>query len=136
MALTLLDGTTAAFDITFATKSYKCLASYVSADIVREFTERTTFCTTGGWRSRVPGMKQMIGRLDGFMGKGSDISDPSILFATTTPMAFVVTWDTGCTMTGSGHTGRVHLGMRAQANSEFGLDWESDGQVSFAWVVA
>lgn len=136
MAMSLLDGTMAAFDITIATLSYKCMAAYVSADIVREFTERTTFCTTGGWRSRLPGMKQLIGRIDGFMMKGDPKSDPSILFASTASLAFVITMDTGCTITGSLHTGRVHLGMRAQANSEEGIDFESDGVVTFVWVVA
>lgn len=136
MALALLDGTTAAFDISIATISYKCIAAYVSADIVREFTERTTFCTAGGWRSRLPGMKQLIGRIDGFMAKGVPLADPSILFATTSPLAFVITFDTGCTATGAMHAGRVHLGMRAQANSEEGIDFESDGVVTFVWVVA
>lgn len=136
MALALLDGTMAAFDVTIATLSYKCMAAYVSADIVREFTERTTFCSAGGWRSRTPGMKQLIGRIDGFLGKGTAQSDPSVLFASTSPLAFVITFDTGCTVTGSMHAGRVHLGLRAQANSEEGIDFESDGVVTFVWVVA
>lgn len=136
MALKLLDGTAAAFDITINALSYKCLAAYVSADIVREFTERTTFCTTGGWRSRTPGMKQLIGRIDGFLTSGMPISDPSLLFANTTGYAFVITFDTGCTVTGTLHVGRMHMGLRAQANSEEGIDFESDGQVTFVWVVA
>lgn len=136
MAMQILDGTEAVFDVTIATLSYKCMASYVSADIIREFTERTTFCSSGGWRSRTPGMKQLIGRIDGFLNKGVANSDPSILFASTTALAFVITFDALCTVTGSMHVGRVHLGLRAKANSEEGIDFESDGTVSFAWVVS
>jgi len=81
MALSLLDGTNAAIDmvitIASATNSVKCSFGYMSADVVREFTEKTTFCSSG-WRSRQPGMKQVVGHLDGFVSKGAAKSQVAI----------------------------------------------------------
>lgn len=142
MALSLLDGTSALIDFSIAydgggssQSSMKCAFNYISADISREFTEKTTFCSSG-WRSRQPGMKQVVGHLDGFVSKGTVFSDPLALFATTNAFPFVFTADTGCTLTGSLHAQRDHIGLRAAANSERGLDWESTGAVTSAWVIA
>jgi hypothetical protein len=140
MALALLDGTTAAIDMTIAISgtnqtSLKCAFGYMSADLVREMSEKTTFCSSG-WRSRQPGMKQLVGHLDGFASKGAVYSDPAVMMATTTALAFVFTADTTCTLTGNLHVVRDHMGLRAAANSDRGIDWESDGVVTSAWVVA
>lgn len=138
--LALLDGTAAAVDFSIAYSgtvqtSLKCAFAYISCDVVREFTEKTTFCSSG-WRARNPGMKQLIGHLDGFMSKGTNYSDPLALFASNDPFPFIFTADTSCTLTGSLHAARDHNGMRAAANSERGIDWESSGVVTSAWVVA
>lgn len=136
MALSLLDGTSAAVDFTIATISYKCIANYLSLDFVRDMFEYTTFCGTG-WRTRTPGMKQGIGRLDGFAAKGvPTIVDPLALFATTLGSAFVFTVDTGCTLTGTLIVNRDHTGMRAAANSERGIDFETQGAVTSVWVTS
>lgn len=141
MALALLDGVEAAVDMTIETDgstavSYKCMANYLSADFVRDFNERTTFCTTGSWRARTPGMRQMFGRIEGFASKGWAGADPLVLMATNTPKDFIFTVDTGCTLTGQLHSARDHTGMRAQGNSERGIDFESYGAVTSVWVVA
>lgn len=141
MALALLDGTTAAIDMTIAVAggtnqtSLKCAFGYMSADFVREMTEKTTFCSSG-WRSRNPGMKQVVGHLDGFVSTGQSYSDPAAMMSGTTPLAFLFTATTSCTLTGNLHVVRDHMGLRAAANSDRGIDWESDGVVTSAWVVA
>lgn len=145
MALELLNGTTAAFDFTTATrttfsgtagtaKTWAGVASYFSADIARELFEQTTFGSSG-WRSRIPGMKQLIGHIDGFTSKGLSNSDPLYLFANNFPIAFVATVDTGCTLTGDGFATRHHTGLRAAAQSEMALDFESYGAVTSAWII-
>jgi hypothetical protein len=140
MALTLLDGTNANIDFAVAvsgsnTTSFKCAFGYMSADMVREMSEKTTFCSEG-WRARQPGMKQLVGHLDGFVSSGAVYSDPTIMMSTTTPLAFVFTADTSCTLTGDLHVVRDHMGLRAASNSDRGIDWESSGPVTSAWVVA
>lgn len=134
MALTIIDGSNANIDITIATNSLKCQASYWSADIARDFTEQTTFCTSG-WRARLPGLKQLLGAIDGFLGKGVAGANPSIYVASTAAQAYVLTADSGCTFTFDGHAGRVHSGLRAAMNSEFAINFESYGAVTTAWVV-
>jgi hypothetical protein len=138
MALSLLNGTDAAISIKIDSVTpplveYNCHFRYVSADFVRDFTETTTFCGTG-WRSRTPGMKQIVGRLDGYMSKGDVASNPGILQSNSSPMYFVQTFDTGCTYTGQLHVGRDHAGVQAAAQSERSIDWESYGAVTIAWV--
>jgi hypothetical protein len=136
----LLDGTNALIDFQLdypgtSNVSLKCAFAYMSCDIVREFTEKTTFCSDG-WRSRQPGMKQCVGRLDGFASKASVYSDPLALFADNDPKDFLFTADSGCTIGGQLHIARDHIGLRAAANSERGIDWESYGEVTSSWVVA
>jgi hypothetical protein len=135
----IIDGSNAAVDISIAAASHKCWASYWSADIVRDFTEKTTFCTSG-WRSRQPGLKQLIGTIDGFLPEGltagtSTAISPASYFASTASQAYILTADAGCTFTFQGHAGREHTGIRAALNSEWALNFESDGQVTTAWVV-
>lgn len=135
MALVILNGTTASADISFATVSLKCAFSYMSFDFVREMFEQTTFCSSG-WRSRIPGMKQLLGRLDGFATTGAAFSDPLAYMTTTVPVAIVATLDTSCTLTFSGFVNRSHVGLRAAGASEAGLDFESTGAVTSAWVTS
>lgn len=140
MPLTLLDGTTAAVSMKIGsaqppTVEYNCSMRYLSADIVRDFTEATTFCQSG-WRTRTPGMKQLVGRMDGYASKGDPSSGAGILTASTVPLNFIFTLDTLCTFTGAMHVGREHFGIQAAAQSERGIDWESAGVVTIAWVIA
>lgn len=146
MSIQLLDGTTAAFGVTFAARSayggsagtaveLKCTATYWSADIMREMFEQTTFCSTG-WRSRIGGMKQLIGRIDGFSSTGIVASDPLLYFANNFPIAVVATVTTSCTLTHDAFVNRRHEGMRAAGNSEAGYDYESFGAVTSAWVTS
>lgn len=135
MALALLDGSNASIDVSIATASYKCIAAAWTARLVREFSEQTTFCS-GGWRARVPGMRQLIGSLAGFASKGSAISDPSVNISTQLPVAMVLTADTGSTFTFSGHVGSDETTMVAAANSGRAIAFESTGAVVTAWVVA
>lgn len=125
----LLDGSNAAIDITIDGNSHKCVFAYVSADLVKEFTEKTTFCNEG-WRSRTPGMKQLQGRAEGFLSINNAASDPSAAFEEQDGVPIVITFTTGLTYTFTGHVARSHAGVRAAANSEFALDFESDGAVT------
>lgn len=135
MALALLDGTTAASDISVGGQSIKCVLNSIRADIVRDMFEKTTFCS-GGWRSRTPGMKQLLFGGVGYAHKGQPHSDPLDYVSSTTGEAWVITIDTGCTLTFTGHSTLVHLGVNAAANSEFAVSGESDGAVTSAWVEA
>jgi hypothetical protein len=138
MALALLDGSTAAFDFTTGASpvSWKCVASYFSFDLGRRMEDRTTFCTTGGWASGVPTMKQGSIRIDGFLSTGATISDPFLLFSSTTAVAYVATFNTLCTITGNLHAVGFHAGMRAQGASEMGVSAVTDGAQTSAWVTA
>jgi hypothetical protein len=146
MALQILDGTTAATEITLGVRStyggsagagvsLKCVLTYISMDVIREMFEQTTFCSSG-WRSRIPGMKQMIGRADGFDAKGAVHCDPLLYFANNYPQAMVYTADTSCTLSSDVFINRRHSGMRAAGNSEAGYDIESFGAVTSAWVTS
>lgn len=135
MAITILDGSNVNVDIALGSVSYKCVANYWSADIVREFTEATTFCTTG-WRSETPGLKQLIGHMDGFASTGFAGSDPLALFSSQTGVSFALTATTGCAFVGTCHMARDHTGIRAAQNSERAIDFRSKGAVSTAWTVS
>jgi len=137
MALSLLDGSNGNIQVTINSVAFQCVINRWSADIVREFTEKTTFCS-GGWRSRDPGMKQLIGRMDGYLSKGIAASDPLALIAadTVSGLAFTLQADTGCYLSGSCHIGLSHVGTNAQLNSEMGVGFESDGEVTSVWVVS
>lgn len=140
-AFSLIDGSNANVDISIASASHKCWSTRWMADLVRDFTERTTFCTSG-WRSRSPGLKQLIGMVDGFLAQGTDggggptAVNPASYIASTATAAYVLTADTGCSFTFSGHAGRIHTGVVAALSSEEGINFESAGAVTTAWVVA
>ena len=135
MPLALLDGSNANIDISFGGTSYKAVFNYWSADLERDFTEATTFAS-GGWRARIPGLKRLTGRADGYASSGAPQSDPTASgFTSQTATAIILTATTGCTFTFTGYVGRSHIGMRAAQNSEFSLEFESTGSVTVAWVV-
>lgn len=138
MALELLDGSSATIDLNMgsAPVSWKCAINYFSFDLGRRMEDRTTFCTGGQWASGVPTMKQGAIRADGFLSKGATFSDPMFLFSTTTPVPFVATFFTGCTITGNMHAVGHHSGMRAQGASEMGVSAVTDGAVTSAWVTS
>lgn len=143
--LALLDGTTAATDITIAPGtsyiaqgtaiSVKGVLGYISHDIVREMFEQTVF-SSGGWRQQISGMKQLIGRADGYESKGATYSDPLLYFANNFPCGFVYTADTSCTLTYLGFISRRHSGMKAAGNSEAGFDIASFGAVTSSWTTS
>lgn len=141
--LALLDGTNANIDFAIAsagagataTASLKCSFAFLSARIVREFTEQTTFCSSG-WRSRNPGFMQLLMHLDGYASKGTPLSSPMALFTDNLARPFVFTADTSCTFSGSAHAAADGIGLRAAGNSDRGIDLESYGAVTVAWVVA
>jgi hypothetical protein len=140
MALTLLDGTTAAIDFTLAFSgsnqvSVKCAFSRISARMQRGFTDRTTFCSTG-WVEEIPGMKQLLMSLAGYASKGTAYSDPLALFSDNVPRPFLFTADTGCTLTGNANAVSDGVDLVAAANSGRGIDLRSHGPVTSAWVVA
>lgn len=135
MAIALLDGTTAAFGFLLATVEQKCHFGYMSFAIAREMFEATTFCSSG-WRSRRPGMKQMLFSLAGYLSTGAVYSDPLAAMASTTALAIVVTIHTGCTLTFNGHITGDGGGMRAAGMSDRVMSGESDGVVTSAWVTS
>lgn len=137
MATTIIDGSNGNILVTINSIEFKCVVNRWSADIVREFTEKTTFCS-GGWRSRDPGVKQLVGRIDGYLSKGFAGSDPLALIAAdgVAGIAFVLQADTGCYFSGTCHIGLSHAGSNAQLNSEMSVGFESDGPVSTFWIVA
>jgi hypothetical protein len=137
MALALLDGTMAATAFTTGATpvAWTNVASYVSADMGNEMFEQTTFGNSG-WRQRIRGLKQIVGRIAGFLSTGLAISDPMALFASSGATAFVMTFHTLCTLTGSLQPRNYHAGMQAAGNSEMGLDFESYGPVTSAWVTS
>jgi hypothetical protein len=81
-------------------------------------------------------MRQLTGRAEGYASKGVAYSDPSLNMTSQTGVTIVLTADTSCSFTFVGHVSRAHVGMRAAANSEFALDFESAGATTTAWVVA
>lgn len=135
MAIALLDGTNAAIDVTIATVSIKAMAAAWTARMLRDFFEQTTFAS-GGWRARVPGMKQCLVSVAGFSSKGISMSDPLALFATQAPMASVYTADTSCSITGNFHYGSDEHSYVAAGNSGRVIAGESYGPVTTAWVIA
>jgi len=135
MALALLDGTDATIDIQLNSVSYKGIMGQWVARMGREFFEQTTFAS-GGWRSRVPGLKQVTGSMAGFNSKGSAASDPLALFANQTPYAGVFTSTTGCTLTGTFHEQSDSVSEIAAGVSGRAIDFESYGAVTSAWVIA
>ncbi len=134
--LAFIDGSNGSVAISVNSNAIQCFINAWTARIVREFTERTTFCTTGGWRSRLPGMKQLIGTFTGFLAKGVAGANPLSYMTGTAPQPYVITADTGCNFTFLGHAREVGAGQRAGADSSFDLNFESDGPVSVEWVVA
>lgn len=141
MSTTIIDGSNGNILVTLDGIEFKCVINRWSADIVREFTEKTTFCS-GGWRSRDPGMKQLIGRMDGYLSKGFAGSDPLALItadnSTDNPggIPMVLKADSGCMLSGNCHVSLSHLASAAQLNTEAGVGFESDGPVTSIWVVA
>lgn len=138
MAVALLNGTSAATTLTAGGTDFSGTLGYISMDFVSEMFEQTVFGQSG-WRGRIRGLKQLIGRGDGYESTGAAYSDPLAYFGTSggavnTPTAFVYTATTSCTITFSGFVTRRHSGMRAGATSEAGYDIESFGPVATAWT--
>lgn len=138
MALVLVNGTSALTDFTLGAGSgvsVKCIFGRITATFNRRSFEQTTFCS-GGWVVEIMGMKQITFDLSGFVSEGNAYSDPSALFATSTPVAFVFTADTGCTYTGSGNAITDSETLTAAADSARNLQIRSSGSVTVAWVTS
>lgn len=135
MAYLFLDGTNANIDATFATNSARSIAGVWSARIAREFFERTVFAS-GIWKQRQPGMMQLTGVLGKFVTKGGPLSDPLALMVTTAPIAMVLTADTSCSYSFTGHVGSDDQTVVAAANAYGAIAYESYGTVTTAWVVS
>lgn len=138
--LALLDGTDATIDITLNGQSYKGIMGAWVARMGRDFFEQTTFAS-GGWRQRVPGMKQVTGSMAGFNSKGVPASDPLALFANQTPYAGVFTSNTtltptACTLSGNFHEASDSISEIAAGVSGRAIDFESSGAVTSVWVVS
>lgn len=134
MSLSLIDGSNGNIDLSIAGNSYKGILGYFTANVSRSFMNYTTF-SSGGWIEERPGQKQLTGRGDGYIPKGVTQADPSILISSTATQAYVLTFETGCTATFSGHCGNFQLGVQAMAGTQFSIDFRSSGAVTFAWVV-
>jgi hypothetical protein len=138
MSLAIIDGSNATIDVSLNTVSYKCMASYWSADISRDMLNITTFCS-GGWRARRPGQNVLTGRIVGFATTGFAGSDPLALFASgfqASGVPFVLTATSGCYLSGTCNVTNDHIGMRAALESEAGTDFESTGPVTSVWIVS
>jgi hypothetical protein len=134
MAYAFLDGTNAAIDGSFGGSSIRNIAGVWSARIAREFFERTVFAS-GIWKQRQPGMMQLTGVFGKFATKSGVLSDPMALMTSTAPIAVVLTADTACTYSFSGHVGSDDQTLVAAANAYGAVAYESYGTVTTAWVV-
>lgn len=141
MALSLLDGTTAAIDFTIeptpgGTKaSLKCIANFISYIIRRGTSQRFTFCSSG-WAQPIAGVRAGFVHIDGFMGKGVALASPVALISQDSPLEFIFTADTGCTITQSAIETQEGDAVRALGESSRGLDLETSGPPTTAWVIA
>jgi hypothetical protein len=116
--------------------SWSCVANYCSVDLTQELLDRTTFCTAG-WKGRFAALKDLMGRVDGFMSQGSPISNPAYMFGTTKGIPLLATFNTGCMINVNAMCSRWHGGLRAQSNSEMGMEWAQDSTYlspSISWA--
>lgn len=128
MALGLLHGSLATIDVSLDATSTKCIWGRWFAQFVRGATSITTFCS-GGWIEERPGQIQMIGRLDGFASTGTAYSDPLVYITKATPVAFILTADTGKTLTFSGNVFEDSWEVVAAANAGRSIGFRSTGAV-------
>jgi hypothetical protein len=142
MALAIIDGNDTAFDVTFgigasgAAVSFKCFATRVDVRTSRNNPVRPpTFCSSG-WTSRAAGQKTTHIHLSGLGSTGSLGSDPHALFASATPIAFIVTATTGCTWTGTCLGADDGSSIEAAGNHTRDIDADSSGSVATLWTTA
>lgn len=137
----LLNGTTAIIDVSMAIgsgsgspTSVKCQFRRWMARITQEMFEQTSFCS-GSWRARIPGLRQLIGRLDGYMSIGNVGSDPLAYFQNTLPAPFVLTATTSATISGNAWVTSDENSIEAAANSSRAVDFESYGPCLTSWPI-
>lgn len=135
MALALITGSNANIDISVATISIKCLFARWAMQITAGSTSATTFCSTG-WVKEIKGMLQGVGSFAGYTSKGFSASDPLVWVTASSPLAFVGTVDTSCTLSSNINVFSDGVDIVAAANAGRGVDWRTDGAVTSAWVVA
>lgn len=128
MALALLNGSQSTIDVSLDATSIKCIAGRWFAQIVRGATSATTFCNNG-WVAETPGSLQLIGRIDAFASKGVAYSDPLLYVTKATAVAFILTADTGVTLTFSGHVYEDSMEVVAAANQGRSIGFRSTGAV-------
>ena len=140
MAFGLLDGTNGTIDVMITLPSAgtgtsgKAIFGFMSIRIGADMQEQSTFAT-GAWRTRIKTMRQARGRLEGFVSTGSALSDPLALVGTQASLPLVATFFTGCTITFNAQFSSDEQSVRATQNSARGVDFESAGTVTTAWVI-
>jgi hypothetical protein len=135
MAVAILTGSLSTTDINIGAVSVKCGFARVAMQITRGATSSTTFCTSG-WVSEVPGMKQGVGSIIGYVTTGAAWSDPLVWVTAAAPVAYILTATTSNTLSGNINVFSDGVDLVAAANSSRGVDFRTDGPVTSAWVVS
>lgn len=136
MALQLLDGTSAAVNLTIDYQAYECHLNNLAVEFNRQTFQMVTFCSSN-WETSVSGMKNMLFVGTGFLAKGDAASKLGQYMLDDDHVWVVATFDTGCTVSaesiitrdsgniaGAGLSGRTIEGRNAKDS------------VAVAWVVA
>jgi hypothetical protein len=134
MALSIITGSLATTDMTIATVSVKCAFGRMALQFVRGGFRTTTFCSAS-WVEEVGGEIQGVGSLLGYTTKGWASASPLAWITAPAPIAFVMTADTSCTLTGLLNVFSDGLDLVAQANSGRNVDFRTSNTVAAAWVV-
>lgn len=132
--LNFLHGSLSTIDVTVGGTSIKAAFGRWLAQIVRGATRRTTFAD-GGWVNEQPGDLQILGRLDGYLTKGTAWSDPFVWITSATVIAMVLQADTSCTLSGNANFFEDGADVVAAANAGRSPAFRSAGSWSSAWVI-
>lgn len=136
MALSLLSGTTAAADFSIGGTSIKCHLNQMGVTFVRELLQRVTFCSSA-FKEKIFGLKDILGSVSGYVGKGDAFSKIGQHFLTDSTVAIVYTFDTLCTISFTAGITQDSASMVAAGNTSRGLSFESmDDDVAIAWVTS
>lgn len=136
MALSIITGSLATHDVTMGGSSVKCGFGRMAMQIVRSATRSTTFCSSG-FVEEIPGEKQGVGSLLGYVVKGVAWADPLVWVNASAPVAMVMTADAGpCTLSANVNVFSDGIDLVAAANSGRNVDFRTTGPVTSAWIVA
>ena len=146
MALTLLDGTAAAVDLTLSGSnqagasgllagSFRCTASSIEYEFDRSFQNVMTLCS-GQDVSEVPSTRQHFIRMSRFASMGTTTSDLSPLYSATSAAGLTFTAGTGCSKTGYGWLDKDTFGASAgQVAMPGSVSFRSCGGMATVWVI-